>query len=432
MRDADGNPIGFRGLSRDITERKKMEDALKASEERARTIIATIPDPYFEVDLKRKITYINQAFQSLVGYSIHELNQTDYTSYLGEKAAEDIATVYNTVLTTGMTMKNIEIGISNRAGERRIVNLSVSLIHDPRGEPTGFHGIMRDITDRKEAEALIIESSAKLMEYSESLERNVQERTAELEKAKVEAEAASRAKSDFLANISHEFQTPLNAVVGFTKVLKDRLFGDLNPKQDEFVKYISEAGETLSKLLNDIIDVSSVSSGRTHLNLSTVSIPRALKQAVSMLNRQISEKGHAMTVDVALDADVAIEADEEKVRHIFFQLISNAVKYTPDGGKINVLALRSAGRAGEDGVQVSVSDNGPGIKPEDIPRLFQNFGRLESTYTRQSGGVGIGLSLTRQLVELLGGDIRVESEYGSGSTFSVFLPLKQKRQDVIG
>src|SRR5512145_1165456 len=430
MRDAEGGPIGFRGLSRDITERRKIEKALKASEERAITIIATIPDPYFEANLERHFTYVNNAFLSLVGYNLDELSQMHYEDFLEEKASEQVLNLFNPVHTTGMTMKNVEIEIKNHSGEKRIVNLSLSLIRNPLDEPTGFHGIMRDVTAKKEAEAMILESSAKLIEYSESLELSVSERTAELEKAKVAAEAASRAKSDFLANISHEFQTPLNSIVGFTKVLKDRLFGDLNPKQEEFVRYISEAGATLSKLLNEIIDVSSVSTGRTLLNLTTVSLPKALTQAVSLLNRQIQEKSHTVTVDVALEADVRLEGDEEKIRQIFFQLLSNAVKYTPAGGKIIVDAQRAGGKAGEDGVKVAIKDNGPGIRPEDIPRLFQNFGRLESAYTRESSGVGVGLALTRQLVELHGGDIQVESEYGRGSAFSVFLPLKQKRPDI--
>jgi PAS domain S-box-containing protein len=432
MRDAEGHPIGFRGLSRDITERKKMEDALKASEERARALIAAIPDPYFEADIHRRILYANQAFQSLFGYSLPELNRMEETAYLDETAAETMRTVFDTVLTTEMTMKNIEIEILNRAGEKRSVNLSVSLVRDADGRPVGFQGIMRDITEKKEAEKLIVESSAKLLEYSESLERNVQERTAELEKAKVEAETASRAKSDFLANISHEFQTPLNTVIGFTKVLADRLFGDLNAKQEEFVRYIAEAGERLSKLLNDIIEVSSVSSGHAQLKVTNVSIPTTLKQVITLLNPAIQEKGHVLTVEVALDADVPLEGDDEKIRQIFFHLLSNAVKFTPPGKKIRVETQRAVGKAGQEGVCVSIMDEGPGIRPEDIPKLFQNFGRLESAYTRQSDGIGVGLSLTRQLVELHGGDIQVESQYGGGATFRVFLPLKQKKQETLG
>lgn len=426
MHDADGKPTGFRGLSRDITSRKEMEDALRASEQRARTIIATIPDPYFETDLKGKITYINQAFQSLLDYTLDELGQMDYRAYLDAQNAEAVFNLYNTVYKTGLTMKNAELQVQNRNGERRIVNLSVSLILDPKGKATGFHGIMRDVTEKKTAEALICQSEKMLREYSESLEQRVQERTADLEKAKVAAEAASRAKSDFLANISHEFQTPLNAIIGFTKVLKDRLFGELNSKQDEFVRYISEAGENLSKLMEEIVDVSSVSTGRTRLSLSAVSIPQALSKTIKLLDRQLKGKQLVLSVDVALDADVSIEADDEKVRHIFFHVLSNAVKYSPEGGKISVTAQRVKSLTGEDGLTVNVADHGPGIKPEDIPRLFQNFGRLESTYARETSGIGVGLSLTRQLAELHGGSVSVESDYGRGSKFTVFLPIKQK------
>jgi PAS domain S-box-containing protein len=426
IHDADGNPTGFRGLSRDITTRKEMEDALRASEERARTIIATIPDPYFETDLKGKITYINQAFQSLLGYTFDELGRMDYRAYLDPQNAEAVSTLYKTVFKTGLTMKNAELHVQNKNGEKRIVNLSVSLILNPQGSATGFHGIMRDITEKKTAEALIYESEKMLREYSESLEQRVQERTADLEKAKVAAEAASRAKSDFLANISHEFQTPLNAIIGFTKVLKDRLFGELNNKQDEFVRYISEAGENLSKLMGEIVDVSSVSTGRTRLSLSAVSIPQALSKTLQLIDRQLKEKQLVLSVDVALDADISIEADAEKVRHIFFHVLSNAAKYSPARGKISVEAQRVKSLTGEDGVTVSVADNGPGIKQEDIPRLFQNFGRLESTYARETSGIGVGLSLTRQLAELHGGSVSVESDYGRGSKFTVFLPVKQR------
>ncbi len=425
MHDAEGNPIGFRGLSRDITTRKEMEDALRASEERARTIIATIPDPYFETDLKGKITYINQAFQSLLGYTLVELGQMDSQVYLDPQNADVVFTLYDTVYKTGLTMKNTELRVQNRNGENRIVNLSVSLIVNPQGLATGFHGIIRDVTEKKTAEALIYESEKILREYSESLEERVSERTAALEKAKVAAEAASHAKSDFLANISHEFQTPLNAVIGFTKVLKDRLFGELNDKQEEFVRYISDAGENLSRLLTSITDVSSVATGRTRLNLSAVSIPQALSKTIQLLDKQLKEKQQVLTVNVALDADVSIEADAEKVRHIFFHLLSNAVKYSPESGKICIEAQRMKNAAGEEGVAVAFADNGPGIKPDNIPRLFQNFGRLESTYARETSGIGVGLSLTRQLTELHGGSVSVESEYGRGSTFTVFLPLKQ-------
>ena len=426
MRDAGGNPIGFRGLSRDITERKRMEDALRASEERSRTIIETIPDPYFENDLSGQFVYANAAYANLLGATPEEIPKTPFRDFLSKEDADKIVTLYKTVYKTGMTLKNVEMEARTKQGEKRSINLSVGLIRDHQGNPSGFHGIIRDVTEKKKAQALIIESERKLREYSESLEHRIQERTADLEKAKLTAEAASRVKSDFLANISHEFQTPLNSIIGFTKVLKDRLFGELNDKQEEFIRYISAAGETLSKLLTEIIDVSNLSSGRAKIDLSEVSIIQVLSRTTTLLAGQIAAKNQLMKVDVALDADVSMEADDEKIRHIFFHLLSNAVKYTPYGGSITVTAQRTRDYDGRDGVSVVVADTGIGIRNEDLPRLFENFGRLESAYSRETSGIGVGLALTKKLVELHGGGIRVESEFGRGSRFIVFLPLKQK------
>ena len=428
MRDADGKPIGFRGLSRDITERKKMEDALKASEARARTLIATIPDPYIERDLQGNVVYVNDAYVKLSGYSSEELRKMPHSEYFDTKNAEIVSNTYQSVLQTGLMMKNVEVDLITKKKETRRVNLSASLILDFQGNPTGFQSIIRDITDVKKAQELIKQSEQSLREYSETLEARVKERTAELEKAKIAAEAASRAKSDFMANISHEFQTPLNAVIGFSKVLQDRMFGELSDKQEEFIRFIAEAGASLSRIITEILDASHASSGRIKLEFSSVSIMNALSQMTRLLSSQIEEKKQILTVDVDLDADVAIEADEQKIQQALFHLMNNAVKYTDYGGTINVKAARTKHPVSQqEGVSIAVLDSGIGIKAEDMPKLFQAFGTLESPYSKTGTGIGIGLSLTKQLVELHGGTVSVESEFGHGSCFTVFLPLKQKQ-----
>ncbi len=425
-KDSGGQAVGFRCISRDIAERKKMENALRASEERSRTIIETIPDPYYEIDLRGKMTYVNSAFVTMMGYTLSDLQSVRNMSVLDEENAAIVNDVYKTVYKTGLAMKNVEVDVSTRTGEKRLVNLSVGLIRNAQGEPTGFHGIARDITERRKAEDLIRQSEQSLRQYSEQLETRVKERTSELEKAKIAAEAASRAKSNFMASISHEFQTPLNSVIGFTKVLRDRMFGELNEKQDEFVRYIEEAGTSLSRIITEIIDASQVSSGNIKLNYSSFSLVSVLAKTNKMLALPMEEKRQTITVDVSLDADVQIEADEQKIQQVFFHLISNAVKYTPEEGKINVRAFRSVDEAsGREGVSVAISDTGIGIKAQDIPRLFQSFGMLEEPYSRAGKGIGMGLNLAKQLLELHGGSIRVESEFGKGSCFTVFLPLKQ-------
>jgi len=427
MRDAYSNPIGFRGLAHDVTERKKMEDALRASEERARTIIETIPDPYFENDLKGKFIYINKAFCNTSGYSPDEIQNADFKGFIDEKNAGKLISLYKTVFKTGISMKNLDFEAVTKSGEIRLVSLSVSLIRNIQGEPTGFHGILRDVTEKKKAEQLIRQSEQSLREYSEKLELRVRERTSELEKAKVAAEAASRAKSDFLAHISHEFQTPLNAVIGFTKVLKDRMFGELNEKQEEFIHYIADAGQNLSRIITEIVDVTQVASGNAKLTFSAFSIVGPLSKTIKLLASQMEEKKQVLTVDVALDADVPVEMDEQKIQQVFFHLLSNAVKYTDNGGKVYVQATRSNEPvSGQEGIRIDFRDTGIGVKEENIPKIFQTFGMLDSPYIHSGKGIGIGLSLTKQLVELQGGTISVESEYGKGSCFTIFLPLRQK------
>ncbi|MEE9910161.1 MAG: PAS domain S-box protein [Deltaproteobacteria bacterium] len=428
IEDSKGQPTGFRSISRDITERKKMEDALRASEERARTLITTIPDPYFENDLQGKFTYVNTAFKNLSGYSPEEMPDLNYRVFMDEASAEKVFTLYSTVFKTGLPMKNVELDVITKSGAKRLVDISVSLIRDSRSSPSGFHGILRDITEKKKAEELIRQSEQSLREYSETLELRVRERTAELEKSKIAAEAASRAKSDFMASMSHEFQTPLNAIIGFTRVLQDRMFGELNDKQEEFIRYVAEAGASLSRIITEILDATHVSSGNIKLNLSSVSIVDVLSKTNKLLAMQMKEKNQILTVDVDLDADIAIEADEQKIQQVFFHLLSNAVKYNTDCGKVDVRTVRTRhGVSGQEGISVAIRDTGIGIKAEDMPKLFQTFGTLGSPYTRPGKGIGMGLSLTKQLVELHGGDITVESEYGRGSCFTIFLPLKQKQ-----
>lgn len=427
MRDSLGKAIGFRGLFRDITERKKIEDALRSSEERARVIIATIPDPYFENDLHGKFTYVNSAFKIFSGYTDSEIKDASFKIFVDKSYVKELLNLYNSVFKTGLPLKNVELEAVLKNKEKRLVNLSVSLIRDNQGAPTGFSGIVRDITEKRKAEELILQSEKSLREYSETLELRVQERTAELKKSKIAAEEASRAKSDFLAHISYEFQTPLNAIVGFTKVLQDRLFGELNDKQGEFLRYVAEAGATLSRIIAEIVEATQVKSGLVKLEMKPVSITDAISKTTKMLALQIEEKKQVLTVDMDLDAQTSVEGDAQKIRQIFFNILNNAVKYTGEGGAISIHVTKGTHRASrEKGVNISFADTGRGIRQEDLSSIFEAFGALPSAYTSLEKGIGVGLSLSKQLAKMHGGDISVESEFGKGSCFTVFLPLKQK------
>jgi len=257
--------------------------------------------------------------------------------------------------------------------------------------------------------------SAQLEDSYATLERKVEERTRELATMRDQLAAASRHKSEFLANMSHELRTPLNAIIGFSGVLLQRLFGDLNEKQDEYVKDILASGEHQLALINDILDLSKVEAGRLELERSTFSIPEMIEGAVALVRERAS--GHGVALSCALDAQVgSIDADERKVKQVLVNLLSNAVKFTPSGGRVAVSATRK-----DSEIVIAVSDTGPGISVDDQARIFQEFEQTGAA--RGHEGTGLGLALAKRLVELHGGRIWVESSVGAGSTFAFTLPL---------
>ncbi len=260
----------------------------------------------------------------------------------------------------------------------------------------------------------------------ENLDEKVRERTKEAENAKAEAEEANKAKSDFLANMSHELRTPLNSVIGFSDLLMSGISGELTPEQKELVGYIHSSGKHLLSLINDILDLSKVESGKLELELSTFSLKDILNNSMIMLKEKAMKHGINLSLEIEPDADIEIdiEADERKLKQIMFNLLSNAVKFTPDGGSVFVKA-----KIDGDLIEISVSDTGIGIKQEDMGKLFQSFWQLESTLTRNYEGTGLGLALTKRLVELHGGSIRAESEYGKWSRFTFVIPIKQHTKE---
>jgi signal transduction histidine kinase len=230
-----------------------------------------------------------------------------------------------------------------------------------------------------------------------------------------ELEAASRHKSEFLANMSHELRTPLNAIVGFSEVLLERMFGELNDKQDEYLRDILSSGQHLLSLINDILDLSKVEAGRMELEPGTFSLPEALENGLTMLKERAVRHGILLSLEVEPDIGL-VEADERKVKQVIFNLLSNAVKFTPDEGRVEVRVQRV-----DSGILIAVADTGIGIAPGDLGHVFDEF-RQVGQPSAKAEGTGLGLALSKRFVELHCGRIWVESEVGAGSTFSFTLP----------
>jgi signal transduction histidine kinase len=238
----------------------------------------------------------------------------------------------------------------------------------------------------------------------------------EIEEKSRQIEAANRHKSEFLANMSHELRTPLNAIIGFSEVLGERLFGELNEKQAEYTDDILSSGQHLLSLINEILDLSKVEAGRMELELATFDLPLAVDNARTFVRERATK--HGITLDVAVDERLGdYVGDERKIKQILLNLLSNAVKFTPEGGRIGIKA-----RQADDSVEISVTDTGIGIAPEDQPKIFEEFRQVGSDYSHKVEGTGLGLTLAKKFVELHGGRIWVESEVGKGSKFTFTLP----------
>lgn len=283
-----------------------------------------------------------------------------------------------------------------------------------------------------------------LQDTHDQLEVMVEHRTRQLLEAKQQAEEASRHKSLFLSNMSHELRTPLNSIIGFAALLQDPNISSLDEKQERFVKHITASGEHLLALINDLLDLSKVEAGKLLLHLQPFPLREAIESAVYAIRPQAAQK--QQTIQLSLDDDKSImKADPIRFRQVLYNLLSNAVKFTPTGGGVTVSAKKVSGSepgisssqpkttsAGEF-IEIAVSDTGIGIRHEDLAKLFQPFTQLEPALTKQFQGTGLGLALTKQLVELHGGSIWAVSEgMGRGSTFIIRLPLSSQEHSEMG
>jgi signal transduction histidine kinase len=272
---------------------------------------------------------------------------------------------------------------------------------------------------------LVALENARLYAEAQRYIRQLLEQSRQLLGAKVAAEQASRAKSEFLAAMSHELRTPLNAVIGFSQLLANKTYGELNDRQLQYLTTILSGGRHLRRLVDDVLDLAKVDAGHLTLDLTTVAVADELREVVGVVESLAREKNITVTTEVK-DVLPAVNADRQRIQQVIYNLLSNAIKFTEPGGFVKVtLDVADRTAPGEGALRIAVADTGIGIKPEDQARIFQAFEQVDSSYARDQGGTGLGLALTRKLVELHGGTISVASEgvKGRGSVLTVRLPI---------
>ena len=426
--DASKNAIGFMGITRDVTERKRAEAALKESEQRYRLLADNISDVIFVLDMNMHFTYFSPSVKQKFGFTpeemmlkrVDEALAPDSFRLIISAIAEELEEERSGNVDLART-RTLEVQEYHKDGSLIDVEIIASFLRDDQKHPVGILGVTRDITERKRIEK-------ELRESHQNLEVKVKERTVELEAANQklsetaeELKRAMKVKSDFLANMSHELRTPLNSINGFSEVLVDETFGTLNIKQKEYLKYILISGKHLLSLINDVLDMAKMEAGKEKLSISVVFMKDLLEESVALVQEMALKKKIVTCLDLPQDIGY-IDADERKIKEVVYNLFSNAIKFTPEGGRIEVRAVRTASE-----VEVAIQDSGVGISKEDAARIFEAFTRLENPFTRLTEGTGLGLAYSRKLVELHGGRVWVESEgIGKGSTFKFTVPIKAK------
>jgi protein-histidine pros-kinase len=405
-RDAEGKAVRMAGVIQDITERKEIE----GNAARLAAIVEGSRDAIIGIDLDAFVTSWNSSAERTFGYGAGEMIGRSVTKLIPPERQEEEIEIISRIK-QGEIVKPFETVRVCKDGTELPVSISVSPIKDLTGKIIGASKVARDVTERRRVEKALRESH-------ENLERNVAERTAQLQLAKERAEAAGRAKSEFMASMSHELRTPLNGIIGFSEFLVDGKPGPINVKQKEYLEDILHSGRHLLQLINDVLDLAKVEAGKIEFNAEPFPLRKAVAEVCSVAGPIAQKKRIEVGVSIAPEL-VEVRLDQMRFKQVVYNLLSNALKFTDQGGRVEI----QCAPVGAHQFQLAVKDSGIGIKAHDLSRLFKEFEQIDSGTSRHYGGTGLGLALTRKMLEMQGGKIAVESEFGKGSTFTAVLPL---------
>jgi PAS domain S-box-containing protein len=399
LRDAQGAIIGYLLIGTDNTARKLVEAEQKKSDQRlrdqqfyTRSLIESNIDALMTTDPSGIITDVNKQMEALTGCTRDELIGAPFKSYFTdpERAEAAIKLVLREKKVT-----DYELTARALDGKKTVVSYNATTFYDRGRTLQGVFAAARDVTERKRVEA-------------------------ELQQAKSAAESASRTKSDFLASMSHEIRTPMNAIMGIADLLAKT---HLSPEQDKYVQIFRRAGDNLLNLINDILDLSKVEASQLELEQTGFSLTELLEKVMEMVAVKANEKGLALVCEIAPGTPTDLIGDPTRLCQVLLNLVGNAIKFT-ESGKVSVGVKPDQNSAVPTSLRFTVSDTGIGIPAEKLGQVFERFTQADSSTTRRFGGSGLGLTISKRLVELMGGNIGAESEVGKGSVFSFAVPFE--------
>ena len=393
IKDSSGRIAAIGGIFIDISDRKKAELALQESEARFRSFMENAPLELVVKDLDGRFLMVSRAVEEIWGRKAEELLGRRTCDITDSPGVEAVEAMDREVVASGRSVAR-EVHFPGWAEDWAY---AVKFpIKDAAGMLVAIGSVVLNITDQKHAEQ-------------------------ELIRAKEQAEIANRAKSQFLANMSHELRTPLNAIIGFSDIIGDQLYGPVgSPKYLEYAHDIWDSGTHLLGIVNSILDTSKIEAGSFELNDEPCDVADLIESSVRMVAERAQQAGVTLEPRVAPGLR-AIVVDERVCKQILLNLLSNAVKFTPEHGRVAATAEETA----DGSLLIKVVDNGIGIGPEHLSQVFDRFNQVDGSYARQFGGTGLGLHLTKKLVELHGGTIRLDSKLSMGTTVSVTLPASR-------
>jgi PAS domain S-box-containing protein len=375
-KDDKGNVLGVFAAARDVTLQKQ-------ASQYARSLIEASLDPLVTISAQGKITDVNEASAQATGVAREQLIGRDFSDYFTEP--EKARAGYQKVFSEGF-VRDYPLAIRHITDRITDVLYNASVYKDDKGKVLGVFAAARDVTERKR------------------FEQSLQE--------------ANRMKSEFLANMSHELRTPLNGIIGFTEFLIDEKPGPLRPKQKEYLGDVLNSARHLLQLINDVLDLAKVEAGKMELHPEIFPLRKAIEEVTAVIKGIAHKKHIGVGIEIGPTLD-SVTLDQHKFKQVLYNLLSNAVKFTDEGGRVDIHAHRVEPHQ----LEIQVHDTGIGIRAEDIHRLFTEFEQLDAGAARRFEGTGLGLALTRKIIEFQGGRVSVHSEIGKGSTFTVVLPL---------